>query len=167
MVRTFRDGIAEVAQELEGARSLGIGDSRLGHDVNDGPRPVHRGITWADRVDLDDGIDQHVDCDALELLPGDLALDQEPAAGLAPTTDRRAQTRRPLRQAVRRVGQEGKAQVQFECARASRWATRSSNGVSVKSVVRESSSNVKLSKKKRLYSRRMRRRRRRPSRAQH
>ena len=39
----FRDGVAEVAQQLECARSLGIGDARLGHDVNDGPGSIQRG----------------------------------------------------------------------------------------------------------------------------
>ena len=36
----IRDRVAEVAKQLQGACAFGIGDARLGHDVNDRPGPV-------------------------------------------------------------------------------------------------------------------------------
>ncbi len=152
-----RDGVAEMNEQLEGARALRVSDARLGHDVNDRPGSVRGRARGLDRMDLDDRVDQDVDGDTLELFAGDFPFDQEPAAGLDGPGTRRARTRPPGQPGARRESPEGRARVRCGCARAYGLTTSRAQKVDTKINRGRSSSNVKLSKKKRLHSRRMRR----------
>ena len=75
------DWVCEIAQRAARTSPLGVGHARFGHDMDHSPWPLPAQVRGSNRVDLDHRIHEQIAGSPLELGPGQLPFDQEPAAG--------------------------------------------------------------------------------------